>query len=105
VEQSIVKLRLHRHTCAADVIAIFEYEGSAGACAKRCEHLRHSRVYGRSRPKLAVSGGLMILVEDKRPEVNRLIELRPHALQRHNRLKYEIEVSLSTLAEYQLIAD
>jgi hypothetical protein len=48
--------------------------------------LWHSPVYGRSRPKHAVSEGLMTLAEDKRPEANRLIELRPHALHRHRRV-------------------
>jgi hypothetical protein len=31
----------------------------------------------------AVSEGLLTLAEDKRPEANRLIELRSYALQRH----------------------
>jgi len=35
----------------------------------------------------------MTLAEDKRPEANRLIELRPHALQRHTRYEYEVDVS------------
>jgi hypothetical protein len=43
----------------------------------------HSLVYGRSRPKHAMSEGLITLAEDKRPEANRLIELSPYALQRH----------------------
>jgi hypothetical protein len=47
----------------------------------------------------------MTLAEDKRPEANRHIKLRPHALQRHTRLEYEVDVSLSTLAEYRLFAD
>jgi hypothetical protein len=47
----------------------------------------------------------MTLAEDKRPEANGLIELRPHALQHHTRLEHEVDVSLSTLAEYWLVAD
>jgi len=46
--------------------------------------LQHSLVYGRSRPKHAVSEELMALGEDKRPKANWLIELRPHELQHHN---------------------
>ena len=38
--------------------------------------LRLSPVYGWSRPKHAVSEGLMALAEDKRPEVTLLIGLR-----------------------------
>jgi len=45
------------------------------------------------------------LAEDKRPEANWLIELSPHSLQRHTRHKYEVDVSLSMLAEYQLVTD
>jgi hypothetical protein len=45
--------------------------------------LRHSLVYGRSRLKHAVSEESMILTEDKRPEPNQLIELRPDASQRN----------------------
>jgi len=43
--------------------------------------------------------GLLALAEDKRPEANQIIELKPYALQRHNGM------SKSTLAEYQLVAD
>jgi len=38
----------------------------------------------RSPPKHAVSEGLITLTEDKRPEANRIIELKPYALQRHS---------------------
>ena len=99
----IVKLRLSRITCAADVIAICEYEGSTSSCAKWWENLRHSPVIGRLRPKHAVSEGLMTLAEDKRSEANWLIELRPYALQHQTRHEYEVDVSLSTLAEYRLV--
>jgi len=37
--------------------------------------LRHSLVYGRSRPKHAMSEGLMTLAEDKRSEATLLIGL------------------------------
>jgi hypothetical protein len=47
----------------------------------------------------------MTLAEDKRPEANRLIELRLYALQRHTQCEYEVDVLLSTLAEYPLVAD
>ena len=103
--QHIVKLWLRRITCAADIIAISEYEGSASSFGKWWEHLRHSPVIVRSTPNHAVSDGLMTLAEDKRPEANRLIELRPYALQCHTRYKYEVDLLLSTLAEYQLVAD
>jgi len=53
----------------------------------------------------AVSEGLMTLAEDKRPEANWLIELRPYALQLHTRHRYKVDVSSSTLAEYRLVAD
>ena len=48
-------------------------------------HLSHSGVYGRLRLKHPVSERSMTLAEGKRPEVNRLIELRPYALQCHTR--------------------
>ena len=47
----------------------------------------------------------MTLAEDQRPEANRLIELRPHALQCHTRSGYEVDMSLSTLPEYLLVAN
>jgi hypothetical protein len=47
-----------------------------------------------------VSAGFMTLAEDKRPEANRLIELRPNALQRYTRQRYEVDVLLSMLVEY-----
>jgi len=56
-------------------------------------------VYGRSRPKHAVSEGLLTLAEDKRPEANWPIVLRPHASQRHT------NILLPMLAEYLLVAD
>ena len=62
--------------------------------------MRHSPVYGRSRPNHAVSEELLALAEDKRPEANRLIELRAYASQRHNK-----DVSQSSLGKYQLGAD
>jgi len=43
-----------------------------------------SLVYGRSRPKHAVSKRLMALAEDKRPEANWVIELGLYALQCHS---------------------
>jgi hypothetical protein len=52
-----------------------------------------------------VSEGLITLAEDMTPEANRLIELRPHALQHQIHTKYEIDMSLSTLAEYRLVAN
>jgi len=96
--QHIVQLLLRRITCAADVIAICEYEGSASSCAKQWEHLRHSPVYGRSRPKHAMSEGFMTLANDKRLEANRLIELRLHELTHHACWEYEAGVALSSLA-------
>jgi len=47
----------------------------------------------------------MTLAEDTRPEANWQIDLRLYALQRHTWCEYETDVSLSTLAEYQLFAD
>jgi hypothetical protein len=47
----------------------------------------------------------MTLAEDKRLEANRLIEFRPYALQRHTWCEYEVDMSLSMLAEYRLVAD
>jgi len=38
--------------------------------------MRHSLVYGRSRPTHAVSEGFITLAEDKRPEVTLLIDLK-----------------------------
>jgi len=63
--------------------AICKYEGFATHQQKQWDYLRHSPVYERLRPKPAVSVGLLALAEDKRPEANWLIELRPYALQRH----------------------
>jgi len=85
--------------CAADVNAICEYEGSVGSCTKRREYLWHSPGSGRSRPKHAVSAGLMTLTEEKRPEANWIIELIPYAFQCHS------DLSLATLAEYWFVAD
>jgi len=86
VGQCIVELRWRGITCTADVIAICEYERSASPRAKLWENLRHSAVYGRSRAKHAVSEGVMTSAEDMRPEANRLVEWRPHALQCHRRV-------------------
>jgi hypothetical protein len=69
------------------------------------DHQRHSPVYGRSRPKDAVSEGLMMLAEDQRPEANRLIDLRLHALQHHTCGECKVDASISRVAEYQLVAD
>jgi len=45
--------------------------------------LQLSPGYGRSRPKHAVSEGLMTLAEDKRPEATLLIGLSQYASQHH----------------------
>ena len=55
--------------------------------------LGHSPVYGRSRPKHAVSEESLTLAEDKWPEANWLVELRLYALQHHTRYEYEVDVS------------
>jgi len=47
----------------------------------------------------------MPLAEDRKPEANRHIELRQYALQRHTRIEYFVDVSVSTLVEYWLVAD
>jgi hypothetical protein len=47
----------------------------------------------------------MTMAEDKRPEANRLVELRPNALQRHTCPKYEVDVSLSMPEEYRVVTD
>jgi hypothetical protein len=47
----------------------------------------------------------MTLAEDKRPEANWLIELRPYALQRHTHSGNEVDMPLSTIVEYQLVTD
>ena len=41
---------------------------------------RHSLPYGRSRPKHALSEGLMALIEEKKSEANLLIELSQYSL-------------------------
>jgi DNA-binding IclR family transcriptional regulator len=60
--------------------------------------LRHSAVYGRSRPKHSVSYGLMALAEHKSPEGNVLIESSQYALQHHS------NIVKPTLTEYRLVA-
>jgi len=47
----------------------------------------------------------MTLAEDKRPEANRLIGLRPHSSERHTWDKYMVDVALFMIAEYQLVVD
>jgi hypothetical protein len=47
----------------------------------------------------------MTFGEDTRSEAYWLIEIRPYALQRNTRCEYEVDVSLSTLAVYRLVAD
>jgi hypothetical protein len=47
----------------------------------------------------------MTLAEDMGPEANQLIELRPGALQWHTRHRYEVDLSQSTQAENQFVAD
>jgi len=49
-------------------------------------NLRHFLVYGRSRPKHAVSEVFMILAEVKRPEGNLLVDSRQYALPSHVRV-------------------
>jgi len=83
--QYIVKLRLRRITCAADVMQYATKRDLQAYAQSGENNLRHSPVYGRSRPKHAVSERSMTLAEDKRLEANRLIELRLCALQRHTR--------------------
>jgi len=67
--------------------------------------LRHTPVYGKSRPKHAVSEGFTTLAEDKGPEATLLIELSQNALQHHSCYKYGVDMLWSTLAEYPLVAD
>jgi hypothetical protein len=47
----------------------------------------------------------MTLAEDKWPEASRLVELRPYSLQLHPCCNNEVDVLLSTLMEYQLVAE
>ena len=67
--------------------------------------LLHFRVYGRSKPIHAVSEGSMTLAADKRPEPNQLIRLRQNALQHPTRQRYEVDMLLSMLADYRLVAN
>jgi len=63
--QHIVKLRLYRITCAADVIQAASKRDLQAYTLSGGNTLRHTPAYGRSRPKHAVSEGSMTLAEDK----------------------------------------
>ena len=50
-------------------------------------YLRHSPVYGRSRPKQALAEGSMTFAENERPEENLPIGVRQNELQHHTSLR------------------
>jgi hypothetical protein len=68
---------------AQQTISNMQLRGICNPCGKRWDYLRHSPVYRRSRPKHAVSDGLLELAEDTRPEANQLPGRRPYSSQRH----------------------
>jgi hypothetical protein len=47
----------------------------------------------------------MTLVEDTNPKPNWLIELKLYALHNYTGYEYEVDLSLSTLAEYRLVGN
>jgi hypothetical protein len=64
--------------------------------------LQHYTIYWRFRSYHAVSEGSMTSADDKRPEANQLIELKPHALQCHAWSQSKIDIPQSRLPKYQL---
>jgi len=81
--QHTVKLHLCRITCAADVMQYASKRDLHAHVLSGENSLRHSPVYRRSRPKHAVSEGLLTLAEDTQPEATVLIGLSWYAVQRH----------------------
>jgi len=80
-----VRLHLHTITCAADNKQNAIKQNLQAHTLHCGNTLRHSLVIRRSRPKHAVSEGLLTLAEDKKPEATLLIRLSQNAWQSHSR--------------------